>query len=91
MLPTAPDSLMKTIDLRYNSTFDELVEDHEKDVDSETIFATEQLATFDHVAETEQTTEKINRVKRNLLFLVHRLVAYRRRFVTYKNGPIVLL
>jgi len=80
---------MKTIDLRHHSTLDELVE-HDKDVDSQTIFAAEQLETFDHVAEMEQTTEKnsINRVKR---FLLHKLEAYKRKFVTYKNGLIVLL
>ena len=57
-------SCQKTIDLRHHSTFDELVE-HDKDVDSQTIFAAEQLETFDHAAEMEQTTEKtsINRVK----------------------------
>jgi hypothetical protein len=83
----------KTIDLRRHSTYEEFVEDLDKDVDLQTMFPAEEPVTFDCVAEMEQTKEQtiINPVKRNLLYLIHKFVVYRRKFVSYKNGPIALL
>jgi len=67
MLPTAPDFLMKTIDLRHHSTDVRLDEGHE-----------------DIEAEQKST----NPVKRNFLFLVHKLVSYKQKFITGKTDQL---
>ncbi|KAF8816698.1 hypothetical protein BYT27DRAFT_7248122 [Phlegmacium glaucopus] len=76
-----PDFLMKTIDLRHDSSDDEFVENRDEIVDSQAAFE-EQPGTFDHVAEQTST----NSIKQNFLFLIHKLVNHKRKFVTRKNG-----
>jgi len=75
----------KTIDLRHDSTDDEFVEYHDESVVLQTVFEGEQPATFDHVVE-QTSTNSPNSVKQNLLFLIRKLVTYKRKFVTRKNG-----
>jgi len=72
---------MKTIDLRYSSTDDEVVGDRDEDGNSQTIFEAERPTTIDHVAEQIGT----NPVK-NLFFLICKLASYKRKLITFKNG-----
>jgi len=71
MLPTAPDFLMKTIDLRRNSMNAKFDEGCDED---ETILEAEQKST--------------NPVKRKFLFLVHKLVSYKQKFVTSQTDRL---
>ncbi|KAF8816699.1 hypothetical protein BYT27DRAFT_6384066 [Phlegmacium glaucopus] len=82
--PTAPEFLMKTIDLRHDSTDNEFVEVRDENVDSQTVFEGEPPATFDHVAAQTST-----RSVKNLFFLIHKLVTFKWKFAACRNGPNV--
>ncbi|KAF8804373.1 hypothetical protein BYT27DRAFT_7194459, partial [Phlegmacium glaucopus] len=82
MLPTAPDSLMKTIDLRDDPK-DALECACDEDADAQTIFEAESPATFDRGA--EQTSN--HSIKQNLLLFIRKFIPYKRNFVN--NEPLV--
>lgn len=79
MLPTAPDHLMKTIDLRDHPNHTFVSDD---DTDRQTVFKAERPATLDGGAEQISN----NSIKHNLLV---------RKFVSWKwhsnSGPLVAL
>ncbi|KAF8816650.1 hypothetical protein BYT27DRAFT_6382625 [Phlegmacium glaucopus] len=81
-----PDFLMKTIDLRHDSSDDDFVENRDEIADSQTVFE-EQPGTFDLVAEQTST----NSIQQNLLFLVRKLVTYKRKFATRKKDRMPAL
>jgi len=69
MLPTAPDFLMKTIDLRCGPTDDGFVEDRDENVDSQ--------IQVEHPGTINQTSTKP--VKPNVLYLIRKF--YKRKLV----------
>jgi len=81
MLRTAPDYLMKTIDLRGNAFWDAFDEDGE----TQTTFETERPTTLDCGAEQASN----NSIKQNLLLFIHRFFSYKRNVIN--KGPFVAL
>ncbi|KAF8816647.1 hypothetical protein BYT27DRAFT_7207056 [Phlegmacium glaucopus] len=80
MLPTAPDSLMETIDLRD----DALEYACDEDTDARTVFEAESPATFDRGAERSS-----NHSIKNLLLFLRKFIPYKRNFAN--NAPLVAL
>jgi len=83
MLPTGPDYLMKTIDLRENSK-DVLEDVFHGNADTQTIFEADRPVTFDHGAEKASN----NSIKQILLF-IRKFVVYKQNLVN--NGSLVAL